>query len=71
MNITGPIWEAAYYEIEQAKETYLKRILSGNCTEKEYAANCGFLQGINFFEEQLRQARNPKQKDMDSAREED
>ncbi len=71
MIISNPVWEAAYFEIEEERKSKLKRLLSGNCEQKEYSAHCGFLQGLEFFEEKLKEAKNPNRKEEDNGRDDD
>jgi hypothetical protein len=60
MIISEAVWCAAYDKIEEFREDKLKRLLSGNCEDKEYAKICGLLEGLELFETLLKEARAPR-----------
>lgn len=58
--IDKQMWDSICYEVDEHKKSKLQRLLSGNCEVEEYSKICGFFEGIEFFEEKIREARNPK-----------
>ena len=60
MIITESVWAAAYDKIEEFREDRLKRLLSGLCEDKEYAKICGIFEGMEKFEQFLKEARAPR-----------
>ena len=67
MNIDSRIWGVAIEAIDAEREARFQRLLSGNCDSGEYRQICGFLSGLFFFEQALKEARKPKTTEKDNA----